>query len=195
MSRPILSRVISPLVRNYATKSTTTGNPTLNIPTDSRSEILKQVLYPIDSYSPNSSSPTGTYHHDHLNRIQNVIPSKEIHETIERAFQLYQRNLRIKRKNSLKIKFNEMLKACNELELITNKENDLYHRRIYEIAISENKQSERKGDESLKNQKGKKTIEQRWKETRIKGLIPREAWIPVESRGKGWDYDWRRPGH
>ncbi|WWC61932.1 mitochondrial 54S ribosomal protein mL40 [Kwoniella dejecticola CBS 10117] len=206
MSRPTLSQVLRPIARSYATKSTSSsgpGNPTLHVPTDSRSEVLKQVLYPTDSYSPTSSSPTGTYHHDHLNRLQHVVPSAEVHETIERAWQLYQRNLRTQRQRALRAKFDSMVAACDELERITNPANGgvesaegkggLYHRRVYEIATSETKQAERKGDE--RHPKGKKSVEQRWKETRIEGLVPREAWVPVESRGKGWDYTWRRPGH
>ncbi|KAK6909830.1 hypothetical protein I204_04745 [Kwoniella mangroviensis CBS 8886] len=193
------------LTRTYAVKSSSSssGNPALHVPTDSRSNLLRQVLYPLDSYSPTSSSPTGTYHPDHLNRLQAVIPSEEVHETIERAWQLHQRNLRQTRQKVLDAKFKAMVEACNELEAITDPSNGgvestegkggQYHRRIYEIATSTTHQAERTAEE--RSQKGKKSVEQRWKETRIPGLFPRESWVPVESKGKGWEYDWVRPGY
>ncbi|WVW84236.1 hypothetical protein I302_106266 [Kwoniella bestiolae CBS 10118] len=205
--RPTL-RSILPLPRNftrtYAAKSSISGGPpALHVPTDSRSDIIRSVLYPQDSYSPTSSSPTGTYHPDHLNRLQSVIPSEEVHETIERAWQLHQRGLRITRQKALQAKFDAMVEACNELEYITNpanggvesgeKKGGIYHRRVYEIATSETRQAERTAEE--RNHRGKKSVEQRWKETRIPGLFPREAWVPVESRGKGWGYEWVRPGY
>ncbi|WWD17046.1 hypothetical protein CI109_101483 [Kwoniella shandongensis] len=199
--RPLAASAARPLLRrNYAAKPTPT-NPNLVQSSDSRSDLLRQTLYPADSYAPTSSSPTGTYHPDHLARLQAVIPSSEAYETIERAWQLYQRTLRKQRQTSLEAKYDSMVKACDELEAITNPANGgaesetgkggKYHRRVYEWATADVRQAERRGEQP----RGKKTVEQRWKETRVEGLVPRESWVPVESRGKGWDYSWTRPGH
>ncbi|WVF71219.1 hypothetical protein IAT40_006019 [Kwoniella sp. CBS 6097] len=197
--------------RGYAAKPNISGgNPNLVIPSDSRSDLLRNSLYPADSYAPTSSSPTGNYHPDHLARLQAVVPSAEAYETIERAYQLYQRQVREERQVALKAKFEKMVEACDELEKLTNPspveeeykalskdagfaqegKGGAYHRRLYEHATAELKQAERRGEQP----RGKKSVEQRWKETRIEGLVPREAWVPVESRGKGWDYEWVRPG-
>ncbi|WRT66605.1 uncharacterized protein IL334_003564 [Kwoniella shivajii] len=207
LSRSSLPRQVGARsVRLYATKpSSSPSNPTLHVPSDSRSDTLRSALYPADSYAPTSSSPTGNYHPDHLSRLQSVIPNVEVYETIERAWQLHQRSQRQSRTEQLNSKYKSMVQACNELESITNPSNGgiesrvgeegkskggIYHRRIYEWATAEFKQSEKRGEQP----KGKKTIEQRWKETRIEGLIPREQWVPVESKGKPWEYDWTRPG-
>ncbi|WVQ99653.1 hypothetical protein IAU59_006792 [Kwoniella sp. CBS 9459] len=201
-------RLARTAVRSYAAKPNISGgNPSLVIPSDSRSDLLRNSLYPPDSYAPTSSSPTGNYHLDHLARLQAVVPSEEAYETIERAYQLYQRQVRQQRQAALGAKFQKMVEACDELERLTDpspseeeykalKNPELegkggaYHRRLYEHATAELKQAERRGEQP----RGKKSVEQRWKETRIEGLVPREAWVPVESKGKGWDYDWVRPG-
>ncbi|TYJ59033.1 hypothetical protein B9479_000022 [Cryptococcus floricola] len=186
LSRPLLRRA-------YAAPAG--GNPNLVHPSDSRSDMLKQMLYPPDSYAPTSSSPVGTYHPDHLERLRTVIPSAEAYETIERAWQLYQREQREERKVQLKAKYESMVEACDELERITRSEGEdanggLYHRQVYDLAVAQLTQAKRRGEQP----KGKKTAEQKWLETRVEGLVPRESWVPVESRGKGWNYDWQRPG-
>ncbi|OXG19515.1 hypothetical protein C366_02368 [Cryptococcus neoformans Tu401-1] len=197
-----LAPITRPLLRRaYAAASKPSGgNPHLHQPADSRSEVLRNTLYPHDSYAPTSSSPTGSYHPDYLQRLQAVIPSAEAYETIERAWQLYQRELREARKVAFDAKYKSMVEACDELERITNPENGgpesadgkggLYHRQVYNLAVASVRQAHRRGEQP----KGKKTLEQRWSETRVEGLVPREAWVPVESRGKGWNYDWQRPG-
>ncbi|OCF39793.1 hypothetical protein I317_06402 [Kwoniella heveanensis CBS 569] len=208
---PVVRSTLAHSVRCYAAKPNISGgNPNLVIPSDSRSDLLRNSLYPPDSYAPTSSSPTGNYHPDHLARLQAVIPSAEAHETIERAYQLFQRQVRQKRQVALSAKYDQMVEACDELEKLTNpspvedeykrlaqnsglaegRKGGAYHRRLYEHATAELKQAERRGEQP----RGKKSVEQRWKETRIEGLVPREAWVPVESKGKGWDYDWIRPG-
>ncbi|KAK8864645.1 hypothetical protein IAR55_001895 [Kwoniella newhampshirensis] len=198
--RPLASSARAASRRGYAAKPAAT-NPNLVQPSDSRSDLLRSTLYPADSYAPTSSSPTGSYHPDHLARLQAVIPSAEAYETIERAWLLYQRELRTGRQNALNAKYKAMVEACDELEKITNPANGgaesrdgkggQYHRHVYEWATADVRQAERRGEQT----RGKKTVEQRWKETRVDGLVPRESWVPVESRGKGWDYGWTRPGH
>ncbi|WVR06818.1 hypothetical protein IAU60_003854 [Kwoniella sp. DSM 27419] len=201
--RPVVSAARPLLRRGYAAKPNASGgNPNLVVPSDSRSDLLRQALYPSDSYAPTSSSPTGAYHHDHLARLQSVIPNEEAYETIERAWQLHQRTLRQQRQRALSVKYRSMVEACDELEAITSPsvypdgveakegKGGMYHRIVYEHATADIRQAERKGEQP----RGKKTVEQRWKETRVEGLVPREMWVPTETRGKGWNYEWTRPG-
>ncbi|KAL0255366.1 hypothetical protein I308_100169 [Cryptococcus tetragattii IND107] len=173
-----LAPVARPLLRRaYAAAAKPSGgNPHLQHPTDSRSEVLRNTLYPHDSYAPTSSSPTGSYHPDYLERLQTVIPSAEAYETIERAWQLHQRELREARKVELDAKYKSMVEACDELERITNPANGgpesidgkggLYHRQVYNLAVASVRQAHRRGEQP----KGKKTLEQRWLETRVEGL-------------------------
>ncbi|WVO18362.1 hypothetical protein L204_106077 [Cryptococcus depauperatus] len=195
--RPLALSARPILRRGYAASAG--GNPHLTHPTDSRSQQLREMLYPSDSYSPTSSTPTGTYHPDYLERLQTVVPSAEAYETIERAWQLYQRERREARKVALNAKYQSMVRACDELEQITNPANGgpenaegkgaLYHRLVYDESVAQARQAQKKGEQP----KGRKTSEQKWLDSRAQGLVPRESWIPVENRGKGWDYDWQRP--
>jgi large subunit ribosomal protein L40 len=73
-----------------------------------------------------------------------------------------------------------MVDACNQLDQITA---DTPQRAIYDRAMAKPSPVQIKG----------KGPEARWLEARIEGLVPREAWVPTETRGKGWNYDWKRP--
>lgn len=82
-----------------------------------------------------------------------------------------------------------MVAACDELERITRPVGgEGYSKDVYDKAMK--RADPHKGD----LQRGRSsTAESRWREARIDGLVPREQWIPVETRGKGWNYDWKRP--
>ncbi|WVQ79972.1 hypothetical protein IAT38_002073 [Cryptococcus sp. DSM 104549] len=194
MSAPLrpIARASRPLLRRgYAV-----GPDGIQIQ-DPRGEIIRNALYPRDSYAPTSSSPTGVRHPKHMERLREVLPSAEAHETIERAWQLYQRQLRNARKAELQTKFDKMVEACDELERITNSANGgpysadgkggEYHRAVYDRAVLAMRQAKR--GEPV----GKKTMLQTWMDSRVEGLFPRESWVPTETRGKGWNYNWSRP--
>ena len=182
------------LTRFYATRVTSNESSSN---TDSRLEIIRRSLYPTDSYDPKSSSPTGAYHPQHYQRVSSVIHSPEVYETIERAFKLFQRRNRESKRLELISKYNAMESACDELDQITRipngneqgeGEGGMYDRMVYDKAML------RPNPYKLERMIGRRaTPESRWKEARLDGLIPREIWIPTETRGKGWDYDWKRP--
>lgn len=115
-----------------------------------------------------------------------------MYETVERAYKLFQRHKRAKRHGELKEKFKAMEEACDELDRITlgkEKGGEGYDRSIYIQAV-------KRPDPYAKPKPVGKRIssEEVWKEARIEGLMPREIWVPTETRGKGWNYDWKRPG-
>jgi len=70
---------------------------------DPRQDLLRRVLYPNNIKS--KPSPTGTWRPDVARALQIAIPSAQAHETIERAWNLYQRRLREKREADLAKKF------------------------------------------------------------------------------------------
>jgi len=196
MSRPLLfptsfassSRVLLPLFfsRTYATR------PAPDTGTDSRTEIIRRSLYPTDSFSPKSASPTGSHHPQHLSRLCAVIHSPEVYETIERAWKLYQRQLRESKKSELNAKYHAMVEACDELDEMTKVgeegEGGRYDRVVFDRAITKS------NPYKVEKVTGRRqTPESRWLEARLDGLVPREAWVPTETRGKGWDYEWKRP--
>jgi large subunit ribosomal protein L40 len=159
-------------------------------PSDSRMDTFKHILYPLNSHLPLSPAPSGAHHPDHLARVQAVLPNPEVHETIERAFKLLQRHRRRARTDELRIKFKAMEVACDDLNEITmpKKGKETYDRAIYVAAA-------KRPDPWAKPKPVGKRIspEEVWKEARIEGLMPREIWVPTETRGKGWNYEWKRP--
>jgi large subunit ribosomal protein L40 len=184
--QPLASTSRQIITRSYAASPST--NPHLASPSDTRTEIIRRVLYPADAFSPNSASPTGAYHPDHIKRLNHLIPNPEVYETIERAWKLDQRRKRDSRQKSLAVKLKAMQEACDELDRLTEVEGGL-SRSVYDRAMS---RPNLKGE---KVEQGKKeTPESRWAAARIEGLVPREMWVPTETRGKGWKYDWQRPG-
>jgi large subunit ribosomal protein L40 len=173
--------------RNYATPP---SNPHLAAPSDTRVEVIRRALYPADTHLPNSAAPTGAYHPNYAARLQRLIPDPEVYETIDRAWQLHQRQLRDASKKSLAAKYKAMQEACDQLDKITAEgSGGRWPRTLYARAMARPTMRGQGGGETGK----KATSESRWLDARIDGLVPREAWIPTETRGKGWNYDWKRP--
>ncbi|ORY26142.1 hypothetical protein BCR39DRAFT_270361 [Naematelia encephala] len=179
-----LPRILRVQTRSYA-------DPRIDhnaAPSDSRMDVIRSALYPPDAYKNHSASPSGNYHPDHLARINAVIHSPEVYETIDRAWRLYQRQIREARKRSLEARYDSMVEACDELDRITNEENGVYPRSLYDAAMT------RPNPHKLEMVRGRAaTAESRWREARLAGYFPREAWVPTETRGKGWNYEWKRP--
>ena len=185
--------------RTFASSSKSfAAPPEFAAPPDNKMQHFRQILYPADSHLPKSSAPSGAHHPDHLARLQVLIPNPEVHETVERAFKLLQRHKRTTRSFALRQQFKAMESACDELAGITTPlksgqelkegESGRYDREIYVKAV-------KRPDPYLAPKPYGRRIspEQRWKEARIEGLVPRETWVPTETRGKGWNYDWQRP--
>lgn len=113
-----------------------------------------------------------------------MIGNAEAHETIERAWRLFQREKRESQREALTAKYDAMVEACNELDAVTAG-GDI-PRAVFDRAVA-------RPSGFSEEAKGKKGPEARWLEARIDGMVPREAWVPTETRGKGWNYDWKRP--
>ncbi|CAD6573522.1 MAG: hypothetical protein TREMPRED_000849 [Tremellales sp. Tagirdzhanova-0007] len=180
-----------PLVRLYATRPAVSDNST-----DSRNETIRRSLYPPNTFLPQSASPTGAHHAQHLARVAAVIHSPEVYETIERAWKLYQRHRRELGRRQLTAKFGAMEDACDALDELTGGAGasaaggggGRYERLVYTRAMA---RPDPYAEEKITGRSS--TPESRWREARVDGLVPREAWVPTETRGKGWDYEWKRP--
>ena len=157
---------------------------------DTRLDIIERVLFPpgrprrdqlrYDKRHIPPSSPSGMHHPQVEERVRKVIGNAEAYETVERAWHLFQREKREKLKTAMEARFEAMREACEELDREE-------WRALYERAVS-------RPAAKVAPARGRKTTpETRWLDARIEGLVPREQWVPVERRGKPWDYDWKRP--
>jgi large subunit ribosomal protein L40 len=85
-----------------------------------------------------------------------------------------------------------MAKACDELERLTRRGEEggegLWSRTLYDAAMAKVNPYK---EERITGRKS--TPYSRWKEGRLDGLIPREAVIPCDSKGRGWNYEWKQP--
>lgn len=148
--------------------------------TDPIKETIRKALYPPNI--ANKPTPTGAWRLDVAHAIQIAIPSKQAHETIERAWLLYQRHQRWRREEELGRKYECMKKAMDELEKIdprlfkeANRPEDPRQRRIAET-------------EMAKNLRG---VEKKALESRLPGLFPRELRVPTDTPARdGWRYEW-----
>ncbi|KAI6153976.1 hypothetical protein BKA82DRAFT_4095966 [Pisolithus tinctorius] len=182
-----LSRASLPsrIVKTAARYSTA---PDATNATNAKREVIRRMLYPPNVR--NRPSPTGSWRPNVGHALQRAIPSAQAHETIERAWKLYQRHLRKKRDAELERKFECMRKAMAELEEIdpilfrdANKTEDPRTRSPAEM-------------EALKDIP---SAERRAIESRIRGLFPRELKVPADTPSSdGWQHEWRpfdRPLH
>lgn len=192
-------RLAAPTLRAIgAARGMAAKNPHTGGPSDPRLETIRNVLYPNGSSAPpGSTSPVGTRRYEYEQRLQKLIPSQEAHETVERAWQLFRREKREKKQRELTAKFAAMEDACDELDALTGGEEGKGEvpRGVYSRAMQRMAHGPAAYQAALQGikQGKKKTPESKFLEARIEGLVPREAWVPVESRGKGWNYDWVRP--
>lgn len=178
---------------SWGGESKAKGNPHDMAPSDQRLDVLREALYPGNSAAPTSASPVGARHGNYVARVQHVLPSHEAHETIERAYQLLRRRETEARKKALEAKFAALTAACDELDAVTQKEG--VSRQVYDSAmgrISHASAAYAAAAQGIAQGK-RKTPESTFIENRVPGLIPREAWVPTETRGKGWNYEWTRP--
>ena len=99
------SRVLS---RNVGRRPNATGDP--------QNDIIRKVLYP--GNIRNKETPTGTWRPDVPRALKKAIPSKQAHETIERAWLLHQRHVRRSREAELRRKFESVRNAMESLRLV-----------------------------------------------------------------------------
>ncbi|KAL5495033.1 hypothetical protein ACEPAI_495 [Sanghuangporus weigelae] len=161
--------------RNAGRKAGHSGDP--------QNELIRRVLYP--SNIRNRETPTGTWRPDVAKALRKAIPSKQAHETIERAWLLHERHTRWKRDEETKRKFECIRRAMVELELI-----DPY---LFKEAnrVEDPRKRPEAEVELLKNLKG---AEKKAMERRLPGLFPPELRLPTDTPPRaGWDYDWQLP--
>ncbi|KIJ53416.1 hypothetical protein M422DRAFT_242567 [Sphaerobolus stellatus SS14] len=152
---------------------------------DPRIAIIRRILYP-----PNirhTPSPTGAWRPNVLRMLSRAIPSRQGHETIERAFKLYNRHTRQKRQAELNRKYESMKSAVTELARIDIR-----------LAREANKKDDprMRTDEELQQLRSlhgtEKIVAEARIEGRIRGLFPRELRLPVDTPSKdGWNHDWK----
>jgi large subunit ribosomal protein L40 len=170
LSRPIFPFRIS--VRHSSTRHESAADPA--------KEIIRKALYPpnID----NKPSPTGAWRLDVARAIQIAVPSKQAHETIERAWLLYQRHQRWRREEEMGRKYECVKKAMDELEKIDPK-------RFSEANRLED--SRQRGTAEVKLAKTLRGAEKKLLESRLPGLFPRELRVPTDTPPRdGWKYDY-----
>ncbi len=166
-----LSRIAT---RHYAARGEPAGDP--------KKEAIRRALYP--SAIRNRPTPVGTWRPDVARKLQLAIPSKQAHETIERAWLLHKRHVRKAREAELARKFQCMKRAMEELEKVEDS-------RMY---MEANKQEDprARSQAEMTLMKTLKTSEIRTLEARVRGLFPRELRIPTDTPPRsGWNYDWK----
>jgi large subunit ribosomal protein L40 len=172
LSRPTFPFRISCVSVRHSTRRETTTDPI--------KENIRKALYPPNV--ANKPSPTGAWRLDIARAIQIAIPSKQAHETIERAWLLYQRHRRWKREEELGRKYECMKAAMDELEKIDPK-------RFSEANRLEDPRQRRTAE--VKLAKTLRGAEKKVLESRLPGLFPRELRVPTDTPPRdGWKYDW-----
>ncbi|KAI0323078.1 hypothetical protein OF83DRAFT_10898 [Amylostereum chailletii] len=147
---------------------------------DPTKEILRRTLYPPNIR--NRASPTGTWRPDVARALQRAIPSKQAHETIERAWLLHQRHIRRKREAELSRKYECMKRAMDELEKI---DPQLYREANRPVDPRERSAADVEAAKTMR------VPERKAMEARLPGLFPRELRVPTDTPSRdGWSYEW-----
>lgn len=143
-------------------------------------DVLRRTLYPPNIRS--KASPNGTWRPDIAHALQRAIPSRQAHETIERAWKLHQRHIRKKREAELERKYECMRKAMDELQKI---DPHLYKEANRQADPRERSQADIEFAKTLRGP------ERRAMDARLPGLFPRELRVPTDTPSRdGWKYEW-----
>jgi large subunit ribosomal protein L40 len=176
-------RRAAPTSIHTVVRHASTGKPGATGQADPKKEIMRRMLYPANI--KNRASPTGTWRRDVARTLRRAIPSAQAHETIERAWLLYQRHLRQDREADVQRKFERMRDAMAELETLS----PVLFR---EANLVEDPR--RRSEAEVEAMKTMKTNEKKAFEGRIRGLFPREMRIPTDTPPTtGWNHDWAPP--
>ncbi len=117
--------------------------------------------------------------------LHRAIPSVEAHETIHRAWQLYQRHQREQHHLELTGLLDKMRVAVEELKQVDKK---LFY---WATIPRDPRRTTQPEAEALR---GTKRSVRKALEARIEGLFPRELRTPTETPSvRGWDDGWRPP--
>lgn len=154
---------------------------------DDKVAVIRRALYPPNVR--NKASPTGSWRPNTLRALWKSIPTRQVHEIIERGYKLYLRHQRQNRQAEIESKFQRMKEAMTELAALDMR-----------LAIEANRvEDPRKRTEEemhiLKNTRGvERVIAEAKIEGRITGLFPRELKLPVDTPSKeGWNHVWKTP--
>ena len=124
-------------------------------------------------------------------QLTKVIPSMEVHETIEAAYKLIRRKVQTRRKGELASKYASLQHAMAELERLDGPDGKLFRAATDRPACQEavravaTEDADPQYDGAALSAAG-----------RIPGLVPRQARVPTETPGSVlFDEDWKRPAH
>ncbi|CAE6529832.1 unnamed protein product [Rhizoctonia solani] len=172
------------LIKTYATAPQGRGGRPEAAPPDPRNDIIRRTLYP--EPRPNvtglPSSPTGVHRPDVQLALERAIPSAEAHETIERAWKLYQRRVREEREAELGRKYESMRKAVEVLKELDP---------VSYAEAARGVDSRRLGEAERERMKEMRRGARKKAESRVEGLFPREMRIPTDTPSRdGWNHGW-----
>lgn len=147
-----------------------------------RFETFRQMLYEKDADTADQAR---------LERLHQIVPEYQVHETIDRAWKLNERHQREQQDEALEKQYQSMNKALEELRItdihlylkVIKDENGSINR-LQNIVQSNSSHSSSSTHINL-NATGK-----------LAGLFPRQIKLPVESLPKSdkvWDHDWKNP--
>ncbi len=131
--------------------------------------------------------------------------AKEVHETINRAWSLHQKQKEKRRVKALQTKQDSMREACEALRQLAVGPNAIPSgRKLYEAAMTKPNPNNKANvvptsstaeDDTAKPKPKRSLAENKFFAARIEGLFPREMPVPTETwkNGERWDYEWRHP--
>ncbi|GJJ07799.1 hypothetical protein Clacol_002004 [Clathrus columnatus] len=152
---------------------------------DDKVAVIRRALYPPNLR--NKPSPTGSWRPNTMRALWKAIPTKQVHEIIERGYKLYLRHQRQKRQAEIEHKFESMRNAMTELTRLDKR-----------LAIEANRQEDprvktKEEIELLNSTHGaERTRLEARIGSRLRGLFPRELKLPTDTPSKeGWNHDWK----
>ena len=163
---------------------------------DSRTEVLRRVVFPLPD--SNSSVAEVLERSDEAAQValQEAMPHPaEVHDTITRAWLLFQREKRVERERDLEVKKERMAEAC---DLLKQQAPTLFARATYRVGLSKRHPDEveklkqlglegpKAAESGMSNQEKRRRIKS-VVGGRIVGLMPREMRVPtLTPSAKGW---------
>jgi large subunit ribosomal protein L40 len=166
-------RIAQTSVRHAGRKESSSADPI--------KETIRRTLYPPNIR--NRVAPTGTWRPDVSQALQIAIPSRQAHDTIERAWKLHLRHLRKAREGELRRKYECMHRAMDELARIDPR---LFREANRSVDPRDRKPGEAEWLKKLS------LPQRRAYEARLPGLFPRELRAPADTPPRdGWKYDFK----
>jgi homoaconitase len=193
-------------VRGYATQAGAKSTASKSNPNDSRNVgsasdnridgLRKLVFPPLESQNASVAENFAKRDEQAEKSLQELMPyPAEVHDTITRAWLLYQREERQERERDLKVKRERLVEACESLK---QEAPAIFARASYKVAMTKRHPDEMeklqkmglKGDKNvdptMSNQERRRRVKS-VVSSRIHGLMPREMKAPTMTpSSKGW---------